>query len=434
MSKKCINCGAQLHDEASFCHACEQLQTEKTKMETVRLLGRRGSVLLGLALMLTVALVAIAAVVGADAPGQSGEADEGTEVSTEPVQYISDHEAIYRNGDEIYRIGVSFGDEPVFAPENSYYSATIGALESYYKWTHLYVLRESDGTVAREQFLPLIQSVYVESFDAASGELRDTVYAIECENKDRPVTMLAGMYFDQTIEKRDLVWHVVLNNGDELTFRQTMEVFAKERLIFTPENAAMNTMEELRALILQIEATATENTEVLIYLPAVTYEGQLELRHGYFFFGSVEDGNCTTFTDTVTCAAPLYQFVRFADVVFDGRGWGTGVIDHCSTELHHCTFRNWDVAVRTDRTGWIFSAGSSYIGNGTAIEFNCEESWYNTSEYPDNYFIDNENAIVIHQIGLIAPLTFPNSVFRGNQHNIVNYTQQRVDFAGAIVE
>lgn len=419
MSKSCIQCGAPLHDEANFCHVCEHSQVEKLP-HAIPCSHKRIKHLLMLCFLLISAGVLLCAAV------------QKAVSQPDSIQYISDHEAVFRNGSDTYRLGVSFEDEAIFTAENSYYTATIGSREEFCKWTHLYALNDT-GT-AREEFLSLLERAYVESFDAESGQLRNTFEVDICEDESSLKALLCPVYFNSETGKRDLVWHILLTTGDELIFRQSMEIKEKTTLVFTADDWMMNTIEDLRMLIQYIESTTTIDDEVILYLPAVIYEGGLTLGRGYTIYGSQGIKNSTTFTDTVVCSAPEPQIVQFVNITFEGNGSGTGLIDYCGTSLDQCTLRNWEVAAKTGNSGWILSFNSTYQNNRTAIEFNCVRTWYNISEYPNNRFIDNKNALVIYQIVPISTFTFENSLFRGNENNVINFTDQSIDLTGAIVE
>lgn len=441
--KSCIHCGADLHEAASFCHACESAQTEKVRPVVICPIGRNLRILL-LANVLTLAVLLVVLLHPSLFPARTEQKIPEVGAATDQMQkepettfkteYISDYEAIYTEDGVAYRIGVSFGDKPVYDEEGAYYTATIGTMDSYIKWTHIYAVRESDGKLMQTDFVSMVESVCVERYHAVSGEFCGSVSAEVLEPQMHPSAMQVGMFFDAYTGKQNLVWHVRMKSGEELIFRQTMEIFQTARVAFTPDNASMGTIEELRALIEHIEATEPMDTEVLIYLPAVVYDGGLQLNRSYSFYGSTDGNVATTFTDTVVCAAPEPQSMRFTDIVFDGGGRGVGILDLCGTELHCCTLRNWDVAAKTGETGWILSFLSNFVHNGTAIEFNSIYSWYNISEYPNNSFVGNDAALVINRIVPMRTLVFPGSVFRDNGKNIVNYTTQTVDLSSAVVE
>ncbi len=422
MSKTCINCGVALHDDANFCHICEHSQIEKTKVEMPRYPSRIICIAAWILLLAAAALLLVPRLNTVPKKQQA------------VIEYISDHEAVFANEEISLRLGVSFGDEPLFLTGNSYYTTTIGSQESYYKWTHLYALNSTDATAAQAEFLNLFERAYVESIDPESGQLHSTFEVDICKDDEPLEALQCAVHFDSKTGKRDLVWHIFLTTGDELIFRQNMEIKEKAALIFTADDWEMNTIEDLRTLIQHIETTTTIDDEVVLYLPAVTYEGGLTLGRGYTIYGSQGTNGSTTFTDTVVSSAPEPQIVQLVNITFEGSGSGTGLIDHCGTSLIECTLRNWEVAAKTEKSGWILSFGSTYQNNQTAIEFNCFRTWYNASEYPDNRFIDNKNALVLYQIFPISTFTFENSLFRGNENLIVNYTQQSVDLSGAILE
>lgn len=420
MSKHCTYCGEPMHDEASFCHTCEHSQIEKqtSSMPRSRKWIKR---LLKTCFFLIAAGALCAAVLKATKQPDN-------------IKYVSDHEAIFRNGTDTYRIGVAFGDEPVFTAENSYYTDMVGSEESYCTWTHFYAFNDADGRLARREFLRLVEHAYIESLDTESGQLRDTFEVEVYEEDGWQFSLQSGIFITADTGKRILVWHILLTTGDELIFRQSMEIFQKNTLIFTPDDSQMNTIEELRALIRHIETSSSPEDEVILYLPPVIYEGGVTLSRSYTIFGTQNAEGTTTFTDTVICSAPHAQIVQFVDTTFAGNGTGTGLIDYCGTVLDRCTLRNWDIAAKTGEFGWILSSKSTYQNNGTAIEFNCTNSWYNTNEFPDNCFLDNENAFVINKIMPIMTLTFQNSVFRGNENNVINFTDQPINLTGAIIE
>ena len=350
------------------------------------------------------------------------------------IEYLSDHEAILRNGNDTFRIGVSFDDAPDFSDESSHFATTIGSEERFYKWTHFFALNDHDATPAGDRFLKLLDRAYVESFDAVSGELLETFEVEQCDAQLWQFTLQSGILFYSKTGELDLVWHILLTTGDELIFRQSMDISQKNVLIFTPDDTPMHTIEELRALIGHIEATATAEDEVILYLPPVIYEGGLTLSRGYTIFAVTDADGIATFTDTVICRAPYPQIIQLVNITFAGNGSGIGLLDLCGTSLDRCTFHNWEIAAKTGKTGWILSFGSTYENNEIALEFNSVESWWNSSEYPDNYFLNNRSAIVINQVSPFTVLTFENSVFRGNEHNVVNFTDQPIDLSNAVIE
>lgn len=473
MSKKCINCGAELHEEASFCHGCESTQVERKPFAVPRRRKRKGFILF--AVLLAAAAVCFIGIGFGEHKGQLAQEEpsvrttpvpgptessgpkssqspveepsqpsvpepsdsptpEAPEASrTEPViVYLSDYQADYSDADGELRVFATFFEEDVVDDGDDYFTTRIGQSEEYYKRVYLFARQRDTGELAKQVFLSRIQSACVEVYDGETGEHLETVSAVECEEFDAVLDARVAFTSDSGTLK--LVWHVVLKNSSELVFRQTMEIFKKDRLVYTPENAAMNTMEELRALISQIEAQVDPATEVIIHLPAVRYEGELELNRAFSFYGSGIGSTKTTFTDTVSCRAPESSIIGFFEIGFEGDGQGTGIEDHCGVFLGGCTLRNWEIAAMTGETGWVVPAGCVLEENGIGIQYNCRRFWFNNNEFIDDYFVNNEIAIEINRMPRVQTLVFPNTRFIGNGEVVANHIGQPTDLSGAEID
>lgn len=462
MSKKCINCAAELHDDASFCHHCECSQVVRSAPVVPR--RRKNSAYLLIAVLLLAAAVCFVGVWSAkqseqtdaaESLGQTAHEPEGsntaaTDISeandpepsgspvmesheiSEPdpsVEYLSDYQARVTDGGDVLRVFATFQEEQMIGEGDDYFTTKIGQSEEYFKRVYVYAVWENTGELAKEAFLNRVETAYVEVLDAESGANHATVSAVECE--DRGAALDAGVAFTSNSGKLELVWRIVLKNGSELVFFQTMEIFKKDQLVYTPENAAMDTMEELRALVSKIEAETDPETEVIIHLPAVRYAGTLELNRAFSFYGSKSESGMTTFTDTVICNAPESYIICFFDIAFEGNGTGTGVEDHCGVFFGGCTLRNWEIAAKTGETGWVVPAGCTFEDNKIGLQYNCRRFWFNNNEFIDDCFRYNQIAIEINQMPRTQTLTFPNTRFYGNGEVLVDRVGQPADLSGA---
>lgn len=72
-----------------------------------------------------------------------------------------------------------------------------------------------------------------------------------------------------------LVFTVTMRNGDVIRVRQTHHFHAVKTYTYTPKDSPMNTLEDLRALLEEINRTAEPDADIDIRLPPVTYEGEL---------------------------------------------------------------------------------------------------------------------------------------------------------------
>ncbi len=94
MSKKCIHCGADLHDQASFCHVCETTQVEKQALAPPRVGWKRPMIMAGCILAAFLLLFLAGSVISAgntaDAPDTSksngAEPVDSQQLSESPVQ------------------------------------------------------------------------------------------------------------------------------------------------------------------------------------------------------------------------------------------------------------------------------------------------------------------------------------------------------------
>lgn len=358
-------------------------------------------------------------------------APESPEASTpEPsIEYLSDYQANYSDADGAFRVFATFYEEKVPDGGDDYYTTRIGQSEEYFKRVYIFAVQGNTGELAKEAFLTRVQTAHVEVFDAESGAHLALVPAAKCEDNDAALD--ASVAFASDSGKLELIWRVVLKNGSELVFRQTMEIVEKDQLVYTPADTAMNTMEELRTLIAGIEAETDLETEVIIHLPAVQYEGTLELNRAFSFYGSESESGMTTFTNTVVCSAPEPYIICFFNTAFEGNGTGTGIEDHCGVFLGGCTLHNWEIAAKTGKTGWIVPAGCIIENNEIGIQYNCRQFWFNNNEFIDDCFGNNGIAIEINQMPRTQTLTFPNTRFYGNDQDIANHAGQPVDFSNA---
>lgn len=85
----------------------------------------------------------------------------------------------------------------------------------------------------------------------------------------------------------------------------------------------MDTIEDLQALVTEIEQTVDFNATVNIYLPAVTYEGGMVLSgHAVNLYGSTEGEARTAFTGTTQVTHSQWGISYFYDIDFIGNGTG----------------------------------------------------------------------------------------------------------------
>ena len=89
--------------------------------------------------------------------------------------------------------------------------------------------------------------------------------------------------------KAELLFTVNMKNGDTIRVQQTHHFRSIKTYTYTPEDAPMDTLEELQALLEEIGRTAESDAEINIHLPPVAYEGELVLnRLAVNLYGSLD--------------------------------------------------------------------------------------------------------------------------------------------------
>ena len=427
MSKKCANCGAELPEGALFCHRCESSQIRPKTPRAPRVIKKKwfpaaAVVLLAAAAALLCFLPRNPAA-GDPAELSPAPAQTPAPAATVPaVRYLSATEAFFTDAEGSYRVCATFQQNGSDDPGGAHFSADCGRLESLSKPNFIYVFRADTGQPAKEEFYIKIRSAQVLLGEPGDPDPAMSIPAVKCQMDGVVLEAMIPYAFD-TGEK-ELRWQIELTNGVVLEFTQTMSITPREQAFYNADNTALDTMDDLRALVARIEAEVSPETEVIIELPGVRYSGVLELNRSYNIVGSSAEGaERPVFTDTVICRASMGTIVSFFNVDFIGSG-GTGVEDHGGVFLQNCTLRGWDVAAATGEIGWVGVGGCTIEDNGIGLQYNTSSYWYNHDVYADNIFRGNGTAIEINSMPKSNSLTFPGTIFVDNETNIVNRTGQ----------
>lgn len=417
MSKTCKNCGAELAEGASFCPHCATVQIEKQPVRPPR--RRHGKALLA---CLVLAALALAAAAGARAIHR-------------PAVYEGGAELTYRDGGETYRLvlttSASDGGVPAVQAQvsDALADGVTGGVPA-----QLYVVPESAGCPAWEDFLQKVEACRLEAVPQDGGQ--SLAFSEPVHQQSFPYAALTSdVSYTAACGTNDLWWVLTMKNGDTLRLRQTYAIARKDMVSYYPEQTPMDTLEQLQQLLDTIEREVPAGTQVQLYLPPVTYEGDITLRgHMFTLLGGTDGAAQTTIAGTVTVAPGASAFTELYGICLAGSGSGTGLHAYSSTVLHSCVLTGWDVGAAAHSGAWVGAADCRFEDNGIGLQFNADHFTGCAPFYPGNVFARNGVGVSILTLPGDQVLEFAGSTFSQNGTDIENPAGHPVSTAGAVME
>ena len=234
----------------------------------------------------------------------------------------------------------------------------------------------------------------------------------------------------------ELRWNIRMKNGDTIRLYQRMKLGMVPTRHFYPEDVPMNTLEDLQALVDEVNETIPSDIIVYIHLPAVTYEGSLVLaERSLNLMGSENpDGSRTTFTDTLQATAQKGYICQFSGLDFVGPGEGVGVSASARINFTGCYFAGWRTGVLCYGSSWVNAKSCTFENNTAGFHFNAVSDSSNDHMYSDNLFQSNETAILLERVPGDQALYFNGTRFSRNGTDIDNRCGHEVSIADAIFE
>ena len=420
--KSCPRCGASLHEEASFCPYCTQAVYTRKEIYPPRHMPRRA--LYSALIVFAAAVLALLAVLWAH---------------SRPTVYDNDGtEVIYTDQGVEYQICIAWANDP-FQPANRQRFQD-GPIDESYRYPVLLYINLTDGeTFAADEFLERVDHITAQVNGLDQGlqmtcaqPVRDTAYvpntaAIVYINY---IGTNAGRY------SAELTISIQMKNGDVIRLHETQVVDIYMTHDFTTEDAPMDTVQDLEALLQHIKETVPEREQVNIHLPPVTHTGELVVEgRAVNFTGSGDGpGARTTFAAPVRVNMETGAVLFWENIDFTGPGTGTGLSASARVYLEDCRVAGWDTGILAHTNAWVAVHGSLIENNEVGFHYNAEYGSPSDSRFLEDTFQNNGTAVLLEQVPNQISLEFPGSRFEGNGRDIDNRCGQELDLSGTAFE
>lgn len=414
--KRCPHCGAQLPNEAAFCPHCAASIHPRTEVKPPRPMPGRAlrNALMAL-LILAIGLTSW--------------------LCTRPKVYDNGTaEIIYTDNDGSYQLLLNyFGDRFQSMTD---YSEELEEGTTSNKPSRLFVNHVDTGVNAKEVFLRKVEAINVELLRGGDSLEPWQYTQPQASDYDLEAASRSILTYTDRSGDMELRWNIRMQNGDTIRLYQRMALGVVPTRHFYPEDVPMDTMDDLQALVDQVNETITSDVIVYIHLPAVTYEGSLllEQRSMNLIGSEGPDGARTTFTGTLQATAQNGYICQFQNLCFTGDGEGVGVSASARINFNHCQFTGWRTGVLCYGSSWVNIKDSVFEDNAVGFHFNSTSDNRNDHMYSGNLFRRNGTAVLLESVPSDQPLYFEGARFSRNGTDIDNRCGQKVDISQAVFE
>ncbi|MGN1248692.1 MAG: zinc-ribbon domain-containing protein [Candidatus Spyradocola sp.] len=410
MSKNCIHCGASLPDEAAFCPHCAQSQQQKKTVRPPRL-WRKKALIAALCVTLAASVALVCALL------------------LRPKTFEGGATVVYTDQDGAYELLVAFHPSDIANNRPIAEKSVSLSTEEYSNMTVMLGVYQNGQFADTDAFFAKVESCTLEAYPNENDALALTEPAFKTDFL--PAARESDITYSGLSGANELHWTLNMKNGDTIRLRQTFAVIPLVHQVYTAQDTALNTLEELKALLARINDEVPEDTVVDIYLPPVTYSGNLTLLRAVNLYGSTEGSGRTTFTGTLSVNSDYPSNVMLFDLDFAGDG-GVGLSTTASIYMGNCSFTGWDVGALTLDGGMIGVEHCTFRGNGIGFKYNSRVFHSFNDVFPDCTIEDNDIGVQFAMLDGTITIDFAGSVFSGNRIDIDNQAGYPIDTTQAI--
>ena len=411
--KKCRNCGADLPEGASFCPHCAQSQIERQEVKPPRLWRKKALIAALCALVLVTAALAVF-------------------LPHRPKTYEGGASVTYTDQDGTYEllVGTFLNNIEDKQPEEKR-TLSLSVDETSYLPAMLGVYR--NGTpVDPEAFLAKVERCTLEAFPNENGAL--DIAEPRYNEMFSAAVLETDVVFTGASGANELVWTLTMKNGDTIRLKHTFEVLPLVHAAFTAEDTPLNTIEDLKALLDRIDGEVPADTVVDIYLPPVTYTGDLHISsRAVNLYGCCDGSGRTVIEGSLTVSTHVPDKVVLHDLDFVGNG-GNGLTATASTMIENCSFTGYDIGAAVENGGMIGVEACTFRNNKIGFSYDTLRYSFSKDGFPDCRIEGNDVGIQFVNLPGAMPLDFFGTVFSGNGTDIDNPIQNPIDLSNAIFE
>lgn len=413
MRKQCRNCGAALPEDASFCPHCAQSQIERSEVKPPRLWRKK--TLYGFLGMLLLAAVALAVFL----PHRPKTFEGGA--------YI-----VYTDRDGDYALLAAFHPDDI-ANNRPVREKTVSLSTNVFSnMTVMFGIYHNGELADTDAFFEKVESCTLEASPNEGGAL--TLSEPTYNTNFLPAARESDITYSGESGTNELTWTLKMKNGDTIRLKQTFAVIPQIHQVYTPEDTALDTMEDLTALLSRINEEVPADTIVDIYLPPATYTGDLTMvSRAVNLYGNTDGNGRTVFTGTLSVNTDSPSNVMLYDLDFVGSG-GTGLSATASVYMGGCSFSGWDIGAVALDGGMIGVERCVFQNNGVGFKYNTVVYHSFNSAFPDCTIIDNDIGVQFARLQGTITIDFAGSVFSGNRIDINNPAQYSIDTTKAIFQ
>lgn len=423
MTKNCPYCGASLPEEASFCPYCAKSVNQRKQPHPPRYISGRALRSAGV-LLAALALVLIA----------------GLWQYSRPRVYDNDStEAIYRDQGVDYQLCIAWANAP-FTPANRVRYNGGAPLDEIYRYpVLLYINRADTPAFAADTFLERVESI--------SGELSgmDQDFQITCSEAVRDTEYVpnsaAILYMNSMVtsigpHSAELTVSIQMKNGDVIRLHQTQNTEGIITHHFSSDDAPLDTVEDLEALLAHLGEMVGPEDEVYIHLPPVTYTQELSLTgRAIHLIGSTGKAESrTAFTAPISVESESGWLFYFEGIDLTGPGEGAGLSASARVHLTDCRIAGWETGVLAHTNAWVNADECVFEDNAVGFCFDAAYGSPSDSRYMNDLFRNNGTAVLLEQVPNDISLKFPGTRFQNNGTDVDNRCEHELELDEAIFE